>query len=597
MQEPASCPICCSSITRFHTTSYTFFHFPCFDTCVFLFRVPCAASYATMRSPPVIYYFTSADLKILWGFCMMGLCVSLYKMIRRSTYAMRAMKAINQRKKADEEECIGLLEPIASDRGSPSIPQTESQQQEPKPASKPKAAHVPWLDHAKLLGMLLVNLQHTSEMFGHASAVRDEAKPGLFGVPPVEIFSLHELWGRADMTIFFFCSGVVAKGEADFDYLRIGFVQLLLPSFMVPAWQTFVDMKPEYWFHKDFVIGSPERVQEFIADMIFQSQFWFLAGLFALRIALGVFGKMSTFQLVVVCAISSVFVIDYYKSCPWPLRMPFSYFPAFIVGFLVNKHGLLHRYLTRVRQRPLLRAVPASMAVSIVLFVLVFKDTPHRLFLRPFSATPWAQDPWGSRLLPTQCADGNAPFTMIWIKMWQFIYAFSFTGWLPVNDLGWVTRLGSRTLTAYMLFKFPIILVGKVGAFYLFDGLSVGAFWTFCYAVMPLLTAFLCSDFMTFALWPMVAPRSWAGPLVGITPGPSPSKSSPYWPIAFVLVTSSLCYMTNVGPIMEADGWGKSWWGPVPQVGQLTFPCDSSPQWTWNPDFAKANGIRQDQRS
>jgi hypothetical protein len=525
--------------------------------------------------------YTSADLKSIWGVCTIGLCVALYKKIRIEMSARQAKEAIVTRKKADEEECIGLLKP----QGSSEL-FTEILKEEPTPAPKPTAAHVPWLDHAKLLGMLMVNLQHTNEMFGHASGVRDDEHPGVFGVPPAVIFSLHELWGRVDMTIFFFCSGIVAKGESDFDYLRVGFVQLLLPSFMVTTWRTFVDFRPGNWWWKNWYMGSPANFQGFIADMIFQSQFWFLSGLFALRIALGVFGKMSTFQLVVVCAISTVFVIDLEKSCPWPLRLPFSYFPAFVVGFLFKKHNLLTQYLSSVRRRPLLRVLPASMAVSILLCVVVWKDTPHRLLLRPFGATPWSQDPWGSRFLPTQCADGNAPFTMAWTKLWQFIYAFAFTGWLPVNDLGWVTRLGSRTLTAYMLYKFPIILIGKVGALFLLDGLSVGVFWMLCYAAMPLLTALLCSEFMTFALWPMVVPRAWAGPLLGISRGPDPGSSSPYWPIAFVLVTASLCYLSCHGPMMEADGWSINWWGDQPQIGELRFPCDASPYWKWNLDFA-----------
>ena len=209
--------------------------------------------------------------------------------------------------------------------------------------------------------MLLVNLNHTRELFGHASQTRDEAVgtlrglPSSTGSPPSEIIALSELWGRADMSIFFLCSGYVAREELTSDYIRVSFVQLLLPCFMVDSWQAFVSMPGSIWFSDAYVFKDMEIFQWFIGSEIFHNRFWYLPGLFILRIALGIVGKMPTAHLVVACAFITV-VVRNVEEGAWPVRQPFSYFPIFIAGFLMKRFNLLERYLQRVKENPSLRA-------------------------------------------------------------------------------------------------------------------------------------------------------------------------------------------------------------------------------------------------
>ena len=506
------------------------------------------------------WYVSSADLAPLSSLCMIGLCLSFALIYRQRKQAAD----MESKKKADEGENAALLEQAREQDHWRRTPVDDTSA--PRFAA---ATHVPWLDHAKLLGMLLVNLNHLAEMFGHTSVVREgNARTGSFAIPPSVILALNELWGRTNMTIFFFCSGLVAREEVTAKSLRIAFTQLLVPCFLVDAWLNFTMRPAQLWFKENWVLGSVEKFNIFLAEELFQNHYWYLPGLFIVRIALVLVCKMTTSKLLIFCAIFSLLPLTVGSNthpATFPLGETFSYFPIFILGFLANKYDLLNGYIRSVQQRPLLRMLPASIAVSSVLCCFVMKDAPHRLVFRPFCT------------IVHDGVMGSSPFSLAWLKLWRLIYAFAFTGWLPVHALGWVTKLGSRTLTNYMLYKLPSILVGKVGACYLMNGLGVGAFWVVAYAAMPFITALLCSEVVTFALWPIILPRAWVGPLIGIPGGADQGSSSPYWPMAFVLATITIWYVCNHGPRLEENYWSPNWWGEVPGAGQIVTPCESAP--------------------
>ena len=133
-------------------------------------------------------------------------------------------------------------------------------------------------------------------------------------------------------------------------------------------------MRPaQLWFKENWVLGSVENFNIFLAEELFQNHYWYLPGLFIVRIALVLVCKMTTSKLLIFCAIFSLLPLTVGSNthpATFPLGETFSYFPIFILGFLANKYDLLNGYIRSVQQRPLLRMLPASIAVSSVLCCL-----------------------------------------------------------------------------------------------------------------------------------------------------------------------------------------------------------------------------------
>ena len=325
------------------------------------------------------------------------------------------------------------------------------------------------------------------------------------------------------------------------------------------TWTFFTSVSSEHWFERRYLFsetgyaGGEERIW-FIGSGIFANHFvrlrppsrspppplsthqppyaslppslppppppfgpwqWFLPGLFFSRIALGVLAPLGTRGLLLASAICTALIRDG-DAGEWPLSHTFSYFPVFVLGFLCKRHGHVDNFLAAVRQRPqLLRGLSATVGVVCLLCTLIFQDPPHRLLFRCFCG------------LQPRGLFTPSLLSVCWVKLWNVVYAFGFTGWLPIEDHGWLTAMGTRTLTNYLVCRMPILLLGKFGECAIgdyaapkFGDLSPGAFWVLCYLLLPPLTLAFCSAHLTFALWPLVQPQPWAGPLIGLPRGP-----------------------------------------------------------------------------
>ena len=135
------------------------------------------------------------------------------------------------------------------DEANPLLP-TQATPAPAKTEPVPHKGRIPWLDHAKFLAMLMVNWNHCNEMFAHAAELGPE------GHPSKVIMALCDMFGLADMPIFFFCSGYVAKAETSTTYLRAGAVTLLLPCFMMDTWDAFTSNPSFEWTGKTFQLGA-----------------------------------------------------------------------------------------------------------------------------------------------------------------------------------------------------------------------------------------------------------------------------------------------------------------------------------------------------
>ena len=181
---------------------------------------------------------------------MLLFCAALINLI--VVWACRRRQA-RRRRIAEEKE--DAREGQDSDGESrPLLPTRSDHAAWPPPAVDAAATtrkkRVAWLDHAKLLAMLMVNYNHLNETFSHSAALGPEAKPS------TAFMAFTDTVGLANMPIFFFCSGVVARDEFSTAYLRAGVVQLLLPCFMMDSWNVFSTSPSYKWTSSKMQLGT-----------------------------------------------------------------------------------------------------------------------------------------------------------------------------------------------------------------------------------------------------------------------------------------------------------------------------------------------------
>ena len=305
----------------------------------------------------------------------------------------------------------------------------------------------------------------------------------------------------------------------------------------------------------------------------FCAQFWYLPGLFICRIAVVAIAPLHTKWILVLCVLS----VLYARGDPgeWPVSHTFEFFHVYLLGFLCKRHGLLSKYLQLVKRNPLPRLISFCLLFLSFACCVVYGDSPHRWLFRPLCLIqPQGMDSHDMFANP-EYPRMAAAVPMLYRGFCRMFYVFVFTGWLPTADYGWFTDLGTRTLTNYMLYSLPIMFLGKIGQCYLLEGLSPDGFCLLCFFSMPILTAFFCSSFLTWSLWPIVTPQIWAGPLIGLPSGlPAGSDEGytslrGYWLPTFVIVTCVVNYMLTSGP--------ANWWGASYKGGFVHLQCDRSP--------------------
>jgi hypothetical protein len=303
-----------------------------------------------------------------------------------------------------------------------------------------------------------------------------------------------------------------------------------------------------------------------------------LPGLLVSRAAISILSTLQTKWLLLVCVVTLLLARgDNVNGSAWPLSHTFEFFHVFVFGFLAKRHELLLKYLNAVTRHPALRMISASLAILCFTCCLVLENSPHRVIFTPLcliqpdgmNSHSMASNPVYPRLA--------SALPMLYRGVVRAFYVFVWTGWLPNRDYGWLTDLGTRTLTNYLTYNLPIIFVGKFGQCFLLNGLSPTWFCLLGFLSMPFITAFLCSSFFTWSLWPLVMPQIWVGPFIGLPAGmPAGADARDYslrgyWPSAFLLVSAAINYMLTCGP--------GNWWGPVVEGGYMELTCHLPPWW------------------
>lgn len=228
----------------------------------------------------------------------------------------------------------------------------------------------------------------------------------------------------------------------------------------------------------------------------------------------------------------------------------------FLFGYILRRHRLDAAYIGASRKHPAaVRVVPLILAITIALCAITGQSAPH-MWLEPAL----------SRLRSAKLGTTHVVFArfplLIWEKACGLLYIYATIGWLPVESCGTLSRMGTRTLTAYLFMTVQHVAVGLLVSGLLRHGiLPTDLAYPFTCAASVASTLLVCTEWVSFAVWPIVTPLPWAGPLLGLPvavhAAGAPSSACYFNEFAipaFALATglSNLCF-TLAGP-------GNTWW-------------------------------------
>ncbi|WP_085993993.1 acyltransferase family protein [Oceanobacillus senegalensis] len=270
----------------------------------------------------------------------------------------------------------------------------------------------PFFDNAKLLFIFLV-------VFGHMIQPFTSDSNGV-NTLYLWIYTFH-------MPAFIMLSGFFAKGAGDKDYILKLAKKLLIPYLI------FQGIYTGYYF----LIGN----ESWQAGIFYPHwSLWFLFSLFSWHILLIIFKKIPATYGLTISILIGIFV-GYIGDIghTFSLSRTFVFFPFFLAGY-----WLTEKQVMKVK-RPWVKA--ASIVVMLLLAV--------SLYIAPEINTGWL-------LASKSYIDlGMAEYGGI-ARLLVYITAAAMTvsvlAWVPKQNMGWLTSLGTRTLYVYLLHGFFIQL-------------------------------------------------------------------------------------------------------------------------------------------
>lgn len=227
------------------------------------------------------------------------------------------------------------------------------------------------------------------------------------------------------MPAFILLAGFFAKGSGNKKYIWNLMKKLIIPYFI------FQTLYTVYYFF----IGKEDW-----QTGVFYPQWalWFLFSLFSWHILLVLFKKIPAGWSIALSVFVGIFV-GYFGEIghSFSLSRTFVFFPFFLIGYwlTVDQMMLVKKHKVKV----------ASIAVMAVLFVLIY-------------TFPAIDSGW---LLASQSygdlgAESLGGVVRLFVYAIAAIMTVSVLAWVPKRNLGWVTRLGARTLYVYLLHGFII---------------------------------------------------------------------------------------------------------------------------------------------
>ncbi|GIO24369.1 acyltransferase family protein [Oceanobacillus sp. J11TS1] len=227
------------------------------------------------------------------------------------------------------------------------------------------------------------------------------------------------------MPAFILLAGFFAKGSGNKKYIWNLMKKLIIPYFIFQTLYTI------YYF---FIGKADWQTGVFYP----QWSLWFLFSLFSWHILLVLFKKIPAAWSISLSIVIGI-LVGYFGEIghSFSLSRTFVFFPFFLVGYwlTVDQMMVVKKHKVKV----------ASVAVMAVLFILIYKF--------PEMDSGWLL---ASQSYSDLGADSFGGAVRLFVYAIAAIMTMSILAWIPKRNLGWITRLGTRTLYVYLLHGFIV---------------------------------------------------------------------------------------------------------------------------------------------
>ncbi|MGJ9458247.1 acyltransferase family protein [Oceanobacillus sp. CF4.6] len=290
----------------------------------------------------------------------------------------------------------------------------------------------PFFDNAKVLLIFLVVFGHIIQPFVEGSK---------------EMNTLYTWIYTFHMPAFILLAGFFAKGSGNKDYMLNLAKKLLIPYLIFQVLYTI------YYFF----IGKAG----WQADIFYPHwSLWFLLSLFSWHILLYWFKKIPVAMSISIAVIIGL-IVGYFGEIghTFSLSRTFVFFPFFLIGFWLTEKQVMW-----IKHR----------AVKIT-SVIVMAGMAFAIYYLPKINSGWLL---ASKSYSDLGMESYGGIARLLVYMTAAIMIVSILSWVPKKNLGWITKLGTRTLYVYLLHGFFVQYIRQHNLFevnHVFDVLGLAA--------------------------------------------------------------------------------------------------------------------------
>ncbi|MFD1064579.1 acyltransferase family protein [Oceanobacillus locisalsi] len=227
------------------------------------------------------------------------------------------------------------------------------------------------------------------------------------------------------MPAFILLAGFFAKGSGNKKYIWNLMKKLIIPYFIFQTLYTI------YYF---FIGKADWQTGVFYP----QWSLWFLFSLFSWHILLVLFKKIPAGWSITLSIFIGI-IVGYFGEIghSFSLSRTFVFFPFFLIGYWLTVNQVM---LVKTRKVKL-----ASIAVMVTMFALIY--------VFPVIDTGWLL---ASKSYSSLGVESFGGLVRLFVYVIAAVMTVSILAWIPKRNMGWITKLGTRTLYVYLLHGFII---------------------------------------------------------------------------------------------------------------------------------------------